>query len=145
MTVEGLTTPLFVCVGTRDLCVVSYWIDTLVLKNWGKYFANLRHHPFLSRENQRSAQEVARDNLPSGPFQQWISRPIGARCIYTLPSYTSLWVHGSQDARAQWYYHSCQWSRHSTPRQKQNCIPGPRGTVWSPRGLRVNRAALHGG
>ena len=25
------------CVGTRDLCVVSYWIDTLVLKNWGKY------------------------------------------------------------------------------------------------------------
>ena len=21
----------------RDLCVVSYWIDTLVLKNWGKY------------------------------------------------------------------------------------------------------------
>ena len=25
------------CVGTRDLCVVSYWIYTLVLKNWGKY------------------------------------------------------------------------------------------------------------
>ena len=25
------------CVRTRDLCVVSYWIDTLVLKNWGKY------------------------------------------------------------------------------------------------------------
>ena len=24
---------LFVCVGTRDLRVVSYWIDTLVLKN----------------------------------------------------------------------------------------------------------------
>ena len=24
---------LFVCVGTRDLSVVSYWIDTLVLKN----------------------------------------------------------------------------------------------------------------
>ena len=24
---------LFVCVGTRDLCVASYWIDTLVLKN----------------------------------------------------------------------------------------------------------------
>ena len=28
---------LFVSVGTRDLRVVSYWIDTLVLKNWGKY------------------------------------------------------------------------------------------------------------
>ena len=44
MTVKGLTTPnrvgckeLLFCVGTRDLCVVSYWIDTLVLKNWGKY------------------------------------------------------------------------------------------------------------
>ena len=24
---------LFVCVGVRDSCVVSYWIDTLVLKN----------------------------------------------------------------------------------------------------------------
>ena len=25
------------CVGARDSCVASYWIDTLVLKNWGKY------------------------------------------------------------------------------------------------------------
>jgi len=25
------------CVGTWDSCVASYWIDTLVLKNWGKY------------------------------------------------------------------------------------------------------------
>ena len=25
------------CAGTRDSCVASYWIDTLVLKNWGKY------------------------------------------------------------------------------------------------------------
>ena len=24
---------LFVCVGVRDSCVISYWIDTLVLKN----------------------------------------------------------------------------------------------------------------
>ena len=38
---EGIDNPfialvarfLFVCVGARDLCVVSYWIDTLVLKN----------------------------------------------------------------------------------------------------------------
>ena len=38
---EGLDNPsialvarfLFVCVGTRDLRVASYWIDTLVLKN----------------------------------------------------------------------------------------------------------------
>ena len=39
VTVKGLTTPLsrwvqvFVCVGARDSCVASYWIDTLVLKN----------------------------------------------------------------------------------------------------------------
>ena len=38
---EGIDNPfialvariLFVCVGARDLCVASYWIDTLVLKN----------------------------------------------------------------------------------------------------------------
>ena len=38
---EGIDNPfitlvgrfLFVCAGTRDLLVVSYWIDTLVLKN----------------------------------------------------------------------------------------------------------------
>ena len=42
---EGIDNPfialvarfLFVCAGMRDLRVVSYWIDTLVLKNWGKY------------------------------------------------------------------------------------------------------------
>ena len=38
---EGIDNPfitlvarfLFVCVGTRDMLVASYWIDTLVLKN----------------------------------------------------------------------------------------------------------------
>ena len=34
------------CVGTRDLCVVSYWIDTLVLKNWGKYLHYFAASPF---------------------------------------------------------------------------------------------------
>ena len=28
---------LFVCVGAWDFWGASYWIDTLVLKNWGKY------------------------------------------------------------------------------------------------------------
>ena len=28
---------LFVCVGAWDLSVASYWINTLFLKNWGKY------------------------------------------------------------------------------------------------------------
>ena len=48
------------CYHWRLLCS-SYWIDTLVLKNWGKY---LRYYCCItlsySRENQRSAQEVAR-------------------------------------------------------------------------------------
>ena len=38
---------LFVCVGTRDLRVVSYWIDTLVSKPEGNTYATLLHHPFL--------------------------------------------------------------------------------------------------
>ena len=52
---EGIDNPfialvarfLFVCVGTRDLHVVSYWIDTLVLKNWGKYLHYFAASPFL--------------------------------------------------------------------------------------------------
>ena len=51
---EGIDNPfialvarfLFVCVGTRDLRVVSYWIDTLVLKNWGKYLRYFAASPF---------------------------------------------------------------------------------------------------
>src|SRR3989337_3751505 len=55
VTVKGLTTPLsrwvqvwclFVQV-FGDLRVVSYWIDTLVLKNEGNTYSTLLHHPFL--------------------------------------------------------------------------------------------------
>ena len=55
VTVKGLTTPLprwlqgswlFVQV-LGDLCVVAYWIDTLVLKTEGNTYATLLHHPFL--------------------------------------------------------------------------------------------------
>ena len=41
-------------------CVVSYWIDTLVLKTEGNTYAPLLHHPFLFKGNQHNAQEVAR-------------------------------------------------------------------------------------
>ena len=34
------------CVGVRDLCAASYWIDTLVLKNWGKYLRYFAASPF---------------------------------------------------------------------------------------------------
>ena len=58
---EGIDNPfialvarsLFVCVGARDSCVASYWIDTLVLKTEGNTYATLQHHPFLFKENQR--------------------------------------------------------------------------------------------
>ena len=51
---EGIDNPfialvarfLFVCAGTRDLRVASYWIDTLVLKNWGKYLHYFVASPF---------------------------------------------------------------------------------------------------
>ena len=46
---EGIVNPFialvasswFVCVGTRDLHVASYWIDTLVLKTEGNTYATL--------------------------------------------------------------------------------------------------------
>ena len=52
---EGIDNPfialvarfLFVCVGTRDLRVASYWIDTLFSKTEGNTYATLLHHPFL--------------------------------------------------------------------------------------------------
>ena len=51
---EGIDNPfitlvarfLFVCVGTRDLRVVSYCIDTLSLKNRGKYLRYFAASPF---------------------------------------------------------------------------------------------------
>ena len=54
---EGIDNPfialvarfLFVCVGTRDFCGASYWIDTLVLKNRGKYLRYFAASPFPLR------------------------------------------------------------------------------------------------
>ena len=52
-----------------DLCVVSYWIDTLVLKTEGNTYATLLHHPFLFKRNPTQAQEVApRHNCLSRGF-----------------------------------------------------------------------------
>ena len=51
---------LFVCVGTRDLHVASYWIDTLVLKNWGKYLRYSAASSLSLRGKPMQAQDVAR-------------------------------------------------------------------------------------
>ena len=42
-----------------DLCVVSYWIDTLVLKTEGNTYTTLLHYPFLFKGKPKHAQEVA--------------------------------------------------------------------------------------
>ena len=64
---RGLTTPnrvgcelLSFCVGTRDFCVVSYWIDTLVLKNRGKYLHYFAASSSPLRGKPKQAQDVAR-------------------------------------------------------------------------------------
>ena len=52
---EGIDNPFialvarfwFVCVGAWDSRVVSYCIDSLVLKTEGNTYATLLHHPFL--------------------------------------------------------------------------------------------------
>ena len=43
-----------------DLCVVSYWIDTLVLKTEGNTYATVLHHPFLYKGKPTQAQDIAR-------------------------------------------------------------------------------------
>ena len=68
---EGIDNPfialvarfLFVCAGTRYLRVVSYWIDTLVLKTEGNTYATLLHHPFLFKGKPTHAQEVERGQM----------------------------------------------------------------------------------
>ena len=41
---------LFVCVGAWDFWGASYWIDTLILKNWGKY---LRYYCCITLSSSR--------------------------------------------------------------------------------------------
>ena len=55
ITVKGFTTPLSrwvqvgvcLCRYSVACCIVSYWIDTLVLKTMGNTYSTLLHHPFL--------------------------------------------------------------------------------------------------
>src|SRR3990170_5585314 len=68
ITVKGLTTPLsrwvqvwclFVQV-FGDLRVVSYWIDTLVLKTEGNTYSTLLHHPFLFKGKTNASSRGSR-------------------------------------------------------------------------------------
>ena len=65
---EGIDNPfvalvassLFVCVGSWDLWGASYWIDTLVLKKWGKYLCYCAASPSPLQGKPTQAQDVAR-------------------------------------------------------------------------------------
>ena len=65
---EGIATPLLCWLQGSwlfvqllgDLCVVSYWIDTLVLKTEGNTYATLRHHPFLFKGKTNTSSRGSR-------------------------------------------------------------------------------------
>ena len=62
---EGIDNPFialvassqFVCVGAWDFWGASYWIDTLVLKNWGKY---LRYYCCITLSSSRKTNASTR-------------------------------------------------------------------------------------
>ena len=62
---EGIDNPFialvassqFVCVGAWDFWGASYWIDTLVLKNWGKY---LRYYCCITLSSSRKTNASSR-------------------------------------------------------------------------------------
>ena len=64
---EGIDNPFialvasfqFVCVGAWDFWGASYWIDTLVLKNWGKYLRYSAASSLPLRGKPTQAQDVA--------------------------------------------------------------------------------------
>ena len=98
---EGIDNPfialvarfLFVCVGTRDSRVVSYWIDTLVLKNWGKYLRYYAASPFPLRGTTTQAREVARR------ISSAVAGEAYAKVIYQVPitnPYSSHYIFASR-------------------------------------------------
>ena len=72
ITVKGLTTPLSRCLQVGvclcrysvACCVVSYWIDTLVLKTEGNTYAPLLHHPFLFKGKTNGSSRGSNNQLP---------------------------------------------------------------------------------
>ena len=71
---EGIDNPFialvarffFVCVGAWDLSVISYWIDTLVLKTEGNTYATLLHHPFLFKGKPTQCSRGSRRPMQGG-------------------------------------------------------------------------------
>ena len=73
---EGIDNPFialvasswFVCVGAWDFWGASYWIDTLVLKNWGKYLRYSAASPFPLQGKPTQAQDIARSSWHPGSY-----------------------------------------------------------------------------
>src|SRR6266511_1391621 len=68
---EGIDNP-FIALGASwclfvqvfgDLRVVSYWIDTLVLKTKGNTYSTLLHHPFLFKGKTNASSRSSRSRL----------------------------------------------------------------------------------
>src|SRR6266536_1510483 len=68
---EGIDNP-FIALGASwclfvqvfgDLRVVSYWIDTLVLKTEGNTYSTLLHHPFLFKGKTNASSRSSRKNF----------------------------------------------------------------------------------
>ena len=65
---EGIDNPfialgasyLIVCAGIGDLCGVSYWIDTLVLKLREILISTLLHHPFLFKGKTSASSRISK-------------------------------------------------------------------------------------
>ena len=78
---EGIDNPfialvarfLFVCVGAWDLRVASYWIDTLVLKNWGKYLRYFAASPFPLQEPTQCSRGSTAELSMKAPMS--VSKP----------------------------------------------------------------------
>ena len=51
------------CAGTRDSRVASYWIDTLVLKNWGKYLRYFAASSLPLRGNPTQCSRGSKKNF----------------------------------------------------------------------------------
>ena len=100
---EGIDNPfialvarfLFVCVGTRDLRVTSYWIDTLVLKNWGKYLRYFAASPFPLQGKTNACSRGSKNDFwrrCRGGVHQVKSR-------YDLPTTSHFWRRCRGDLR----------------------------------------------
>ena len=86
---EGIDNP-FIALGASwclfvqvfgGLCVVSYWIDTLVLKTEGDTYSTLLHHPFLFKGKTNASSRSSRKNF-------WRRCPADLRQVktYQVPS-----------------------------------------------------------